>query len=980
MTTDETDTCGCCAEEATVPVVHNLPGLDALAYRVGTHPDFLRRMLARLPIEAVEDGTHPPHRPLARLTTRSTDDPAIALLDAWAAVGDVLTFYQERIANEGFLRTATERRSILELARLIGYELNPGVAAGAFLAFGTDTAGGAPDAVVLRGGSRVQSVPGPGELPQTFETHADMTARVEWNRLQPRRMRPQQLAISSGGLHLLGGGAVSLPVTGTFPLDADVSLPASGTVPATEVDTIYAVGTSTNLGAGDVILLAGRQVGGSTTSTLVKTVRRITEQPELDRTRIVLDDAVPATTFHAFGLPTFASASIMQTALDATNVDEIVVGQAWSEGALSAWLSVQGWNAASAVSYIYGAYSKPSPPPAAPGDPGAFAMRARLGLFGHNAPAYASLTPTAQTPFFAWDNPAPSIWKDSLKPPANATTAPYYGDADCFLERSVPGITANSWAVLERPTKQFTAFRVKSAPESSLVGYSLSAKTTGLNLGSASDGSPLANSTTDKSESFGVRRTTAHVLSDRLTLAQLPIDDPLGKDTPEETQLTLDRMVLNLAQGQPVAVTGERDDLPGVEVSEVVVLDRVQHAGGFTTLFFISPGLTFRYARGTVRLCANVVDATHGESVTEVLGSGDGGRPNQRFTLRKPPLTYTASSGATGAQSSLEVRVDGVAWSGTPRLYGRLPTDEQYLVRRADDGTVSVLFGDGVQGARLPSGVQSVVASYRNGIGRAGMVRPGSLTLLMTRPLGIRDVTNPLAAAGAADPEQRDDARRNAPLTVLAMERVVSLQDAEDFSRAFAGVGKCTATALTHHGAAWIHLTVAAAAPKPGAGGLATGTADHRVQATSALRTNLDDALRAAKEPSVQLRLDTYQPLFFNVVARLLVERRYRWADVEAAARTALAAAFSFERRSFGQPVSVTEVVTTIQRTPGVVFVDLDALHRFDLAASLPPGNVLVAGGVVWGEDETEPSGLAQLLVVNPLGITLTPVPEGSIA
>ena len=43
-------------------------------------------------------------------------DLAIAILDAWATVAYILTFYQERIANEGFLRTATERMSILELA------------------------------------------------------------------------------------------------------------------------------------------------------------------------------------------------------------------------------------------------------------------------------------------------------------------------------------------------------------------------------------------------------------------------------------------------------------------------------------------------------------------------------------------------------------------------------------------------------------------------------------------------------------------------------------------------------------------------------------------------------------------------------------------------------------------------------------------------------------------------------------------------
>ena len=55
-------------------------------------------------------------------------------------VADVLTFYQERLANESFLRTASERRSILELARLIGYELHPGVAASGFLAFTLDDA------------------------------------------------------------------------------------------------------------------------------------------------------------------------------------------------------------------------------------------------------------------------------------------------------------------------------------------------------------------------------------------------------------------------------------------------------------------------------------------------------------------------------------------------------------------------------------------------------------------------------------------------------------------------------------------------------------------------------------------------------------------------------------------------------------------------------------------------------------------------
>ena len=76
-----------------------------------------------------------PTFPLADLTTREASDSAIALLDAWATVADVLTFYQERIADEGYLRTATERRSVLGLARLVGYALRPGVASTAYLAY-----------------------------------------------------------------------------------------------------------------------------------------------------------------------------------------------------------------------------------------------------------------------------------------------------------------------------------------------------------------------------------------------------------------------------------------------------------------------------------------------------------------------------------------------------------------------------------------------------------------------------------------------------------------------------------------------------------------------------------------------------------------------------------------------------------------------------------------------------------------------------
>ena len=123
------NSCGCCEGEPSLDAISNRPGLSAISYRLGDYEVFLQRLLDQISSATIPDGPNRGARPLAALSTRAPDDPAIALLDAWAVVADILTFYQERIANEGYLRTSTERRSVLELARAIGYELSPGVAA-----------------------------------------------------------------------------------------------------------------------------------------------------------------------------------------------------------------------------------------------------------------------------------------------------------------------------------------------------------------------------------------------------------------------------------------------------------------------------------------------------------------------------------------------------------------------------------------------------------------------------------------------------------------------------------------------------------------------------------------------------------------------------------------------------------------------------------------------------------------------------------
>src|SRR5580692_4550345 len=149
----------------------NPPGLPAITYRAGIWATFKASMLARL-----SSAEYPA---LAALKTRDDDDFTIALLDATSVVLDILTFYQERLANESYLRTATQLRSLTELARLIGYQPAPGVAASTYLAFSLKAATGLPpstatSAITIPQGTQVQSVPAQGQKPQTFETSADI--------------------------------------------------------------------------------------------------------------------------------------------------------------------------------------------------------------------------------------------------------------------------------------------------------------------------------------------------------------------------------------------------------------------------------------------------------------------------------------------------------------------------------------------------------------------------------------------------------------------------------------------------------------------------------------------------------------------------------------------------------------------------------------------------------------------------------------
>ena len=107
--------------------------------------------------------------------------------------------------------------------------------------------------------------------------------------------------------------------------------------------------------------------------------------------------------------------------------------------------------------------------------------------------------------------------------------------------------------------------------------------------------------------------------------------------------------------------------------------------------------------------------------------------------------------------------MNDVRWDEVPTLFGTRPQERVYALRSDEHGKAYVQFGDGDRGARLPTGSNNVRAKYRKGIGAGGNVKPDALAQLLDRPLGVKGVSNPLAASGGVDPETEDAARRIDP-------------------------------------------------------------------------------------------------------------------------------------------------------------------------------------------------------------------------
>ncbi|MEO5627249.1 MAG: putative baseplate assembly protein [Dokdonella sp.] len=932
--------CGCCVgvHVATPAREQNRPGLSRVDHRPGCFGTFAQTMQTRL------SGTDYPE--LAGLKARAPADASMALCDAWAVAADVLSFYQDRIANEGYLRTSTERRSLIELGRLTGYTLRPGVSASVYLAYDLDPNAGR---LTIPPGTRAQSVPGAGEKMQTFETAEALDARAQWSQIKVRLNEPAWRSADDA--------------------NTDYGVLVKG---------LTLSGTSTQLKPNDALLI---DYGDKT--RVPYRVASVVVDNETQNTRVTLrgwneaEKSAPPTKGTRLSSADLVGKLDTQLTLQPRSALHLArdTGTTLRRGGeiYSRLLTRQSPGLREMLIPALRSFAAAAPTNVQP--IAVCALRSKNALFGNAAPNSVLVDPDGPryeplSLAIAWSDlpeiPDSDERKHHFLTAGKLHSIPLDGSGEAIKPGGDQGHP--SYAVVD-----FGGLVVKDEVDSSMaprVHEVIGNQSVAMSIGAVVSSKVSQLTTRDvwlvvskgehpSFEASLLRRTQIYAQSERLELAPDPLDAPVAGDE-SANEIELDAYYDGLVPGLWVIASGDRADIddPTIKVpaAERAMIAAVRHdvarialvgADGsmqaaqplpgdtLHTFVKLAQKLAYTYRRKTFTLYGNVVRATHGETRNEPLGGGNATRTFQSFTLKSPPLTHVAAATPSGVASTLQVRVNNLLWKASDDLANAAADARVYATRRDDSEATAIRFGDGVHGARLPSGPDNLAAAYRSGLGNAGNVRVGQITLATDKPLGVRGVLNPIRAAGGADPDTLEQARVNAPLAVTALDRLVSIQDYADFTRAFAGIGKAAAIGLHDGFKSVVHVTVA-------------GIEDEPIDDTSDLFVNLVAALRAYGDPHLPVRVQVRRALSLMLRASVAIDPDYRWEDVQPRVRQALLDRFGFAARELGQPVFKSEILAAIESVQGVEHVFglvPQTLDRDALIAGLDPVEAVSAGG-----------------------------------
>jgi hypothetical protein len=313
------------------------------------------------------------------------------------------------------------------------------------------------------------------------------------------------------------------------------------------------------------------------------------------------------------------------------------------------------------------------------------------------------------------------------------------------------------------------------------------------------------------------------------------------------------------------------------------------------------------------------VSATQGITyASEAVGTSSG-VTNQVFQLKNTPVI----------EGSISLVVGGINYVEVPYLIDYSGYDPVFSTYTNADGITYILFGDNISG-RVPPNSAAIVATYRVGGGAEGNVQPDTIksVISVTVPTGIScsnqyiDANDSGAATGGADEETTDSIRINAPLSVRALNRAVSISDYSALTVQVNGIAKANSIA-----GAYSSITVFFA--PFGDRGVEADNVTPTAKFTS-LAAEVKDFLVDKIPASTTV---TYQPPSYvdvNINLTVTCLPQYRQSLVQTAVSSIISELLAFDNVAFGDRITLQDVITAVSSVSGVAYAQVSKLVRYD--------------------------------------------------
>lgn len=328
---------------------------------------------------------------------------------------------------------------------------------------------------------------------------------------------------------------------------------------------------------------------------------------------------------------------------------------------------------------------------------------------------------------------------------------------------------------------------------------------------------------------------------------------------------------------------------------------------------------------GTVNGSATVI-ATQGESVFDELIGTSNGASGQTFELSETSII----------ESSVSISVNGINYNQVPYIIDYVGSDPVFVVNTDADNITYVSFGDNVSGRIPPSGAE-IYASYRVGSGASGNVSANTLTYIVTNSNAGLSVNNQSAAVAGADEESTDSIRINAPASLKALNRAVSLADYASLALQVTGISKAVAKANVYSN---VTVYVALFGDR-GIDGSLNPTTIFNTVANRLLEYYVD---KCPPNTTITVQPPSYAKI--DVTVDVTVAPQYKTSAIKTQIENDLNLLLDIDNVVFGDAIKLSDVLETVSSINGVLQVTPVLLSKQTAVKTYSITNKVLTTGV----------------------------------